>query len=157
MFRACPIIMFILRNMIYLNIDKQKEMIENVKKELKEVHQISHLELSEKQFKSVNDWLKQPIDIRTMIGSETNMIMIDSMKEMNEREDPGNIITEIMKDFIEIKENANGRSFCSKLDIMLKEQEELTNAPNDIDSNIQKRFEDDVTPFSDPFPDSPSV
>ncbi|CAF4512239.1 unnamed protein product, partial [Didymodactylos carnosus] len=101
----------------------------------------------DKQFKSLSDWVKQATDIWTTIDSYNNMIMIDSIKEINEREDLGNIITEIMKDFIELKQNANETSFCSKLETMLKEQEELINTPNNIDSDIQKQFEDEERSF----------
>jgi hypothetical protein len=46
-FKTRPIIMFVLRNMMDLNVNKQREMIDNIKKELKEVSELSKLKLNQ--------------------------------------------------------------------------------------------------------------
>ena len=201
-----PVIIFILRNMMDLNVDKQREMIANVKKALKEVIELSKLELSQvldfkeekafflmlsafnkdsvynkgkelfqtsstnakfaalvqdlrektfaeadsfdKKFQSLSDWVKQATEVWTTIDLFNDMLMIDSIKEINERKELGDIITKIMENLIE--PHPSKTSFRSKLEEILETQEELMNASGDlVDATIYQQFDVEEESFKE--------
>ncbi|CAF0951811.1 unnamed protein product [Adineta steineri] len=202
-FKTRPIIIFILRNMMDLNVDKQREMIDSIKKELIEVTELSKLELNqvldfkeekafflmlsafnkdyiynkteelfqrsttnikfaklsqdlrekifdeanvpEPKFKSLSDWVKQASDIWETIDLYNDMIMIESVKEINERKELGDLITMIMEKYIE--PNPAKTSFRSKLEAILSEQENMTDDSLLAESNVEQRFENESELF----------
>ncbi|CAF3908911.1 unnamed protein product, partial [Adineta steineri] len=202
-FKTRPIIIFILRNMMDLNVDKQREMIDSIKKELIEVTELSKLELNqvldfkeekafflmlsafnkdyiynkteelfqrsttnikfaklsqdlrekifdeanvpEPKFKSLSDWVKQASDIWETIDLYNDMIMIESVKEINERKELGDLITMIMEKYIE--PNPTKTSFRSKLEAILSEQENVTDDSLLAESNVEQRFENESELF----------
>ncbi|CAF1178055.1 unnamed protein product [Adineta steineri] len=204
-FKTRPIIIFILRNMMDLNVDKQREMIDSIKKELIEVTELSKLELNqvldfkeekafflmlsafnkdyiynkteelfqrsttnikfaklsqelrekifdeanvpEPKFKSLSDWVKQASDIWETIDLYNDMIMIESVKEINERKELGDLITMIMEKYIE--PNDAKTSFRSKLEAILSDQEKVTDDPLLAESNVEQQFEDESEYFRD--------
>ncbi|CAF2060212.1 unnamed protein product [Rotaria magnacalcarata] len=194
--------------MMDLNVDKQKEMVDSVKKELKEVGKLCQLELNEvldfkeekafflmltafnkdsvynrdkelfqksttnakfaeltqdlrkiifdeatimgkngKKFKSLSDWVKHATEIWSTLNLFNNILMIDSIKEINERKELGEIITLIMKNFIE--PNQKKTSFRSELDKILEEQEAIVNASDNFGSHVEKRFDDEEQIFKE--------
>ncbi|CAF4833807.1 unnamed protein product, partial [Rotaria sp. Silwood1] len=206
-FKTRPVIIFILRNMMDLNVDKQKEMIDSVKKELKEICVLSQLELTQvldfkeekafflmltafnkdsvynrdkelfqksttnakfaeliqdlrkivfdeatiiskngKKFKSLSDWVKHATEIWATLNLFNNIFMIESIKEINERKELGEIITFIMRNFIEPNEEKT--SFRSKLDAILVEQEATVNASHNFDSDVEQRFDEEELNFT---------
>ncbi|CAF3689900.1 unnamed protein product [Rotaria socialis] len=207
-FKTRPIIIFILRNMMDLNVDKQKEMVDNVKKELEEVSKLCQLELTQvldfkeekafflmltafnkdsvynrdkelfqksttnakfaeliqdlrkiifdeatliskngKKFKSLSDWVKHATEIWATLNLFNSIIMIESIKEINERKELGEVITLIMKTFIEPNEEKT--SFRSKLDEILLEQEVSVNTTHNIDFDVEQRFDEEERNFTD--------
>ncbi|CAF1228226.1 unnamed protein product [Rotaria sordida] len=199
-FKTRPIIIFVLRNMMDLNINKQREMIDNVKKELQEVTELTKLNLSqvldfkeekafflmftafnkdfvynkgeelfqksttnikfaklsqelrekifaeanisEPKFKSLSDWVKQASDVWETIDLYNDMIMMESVKEINERKELSDIITKIIEVYIEPNETKT--SFRSKLEVILTEQEELMDNPSYVFSNVEQQFDNEM-------------
>ncbi|UJR18637.1 hypothetical protein I4U23_005545 [Adineta vaga] len=207
MFKTRPIIIFILRNMMDLNVDKQKEMIDSIKRELKEVSELCQVDLAqvldfkeekafflmltafnkdsiynkdkelfqtsttnakfaeliqdlrkivfdeavivsknEKKFKSLTDWVKQATEIWATLNLFNSILMIDSIKEINDRKELGEIITRIMQNYIE--PNAEKTSFRSKLEIILTEQEAVVNYSDNFDCDVEQRFEEEEQIFT---------
>ncbi|CAF1000649.1 unnamed protein product, partial [Didymodactylos carnosus] len=66
--------------------------------------------------------------------------MIDSIKEINQRTELGEIITKIMKDLIEGK-------FRPELDEIILKQEKLIDIPYTMDADIENSFDDKETLF----------
>ncbi|CAF3900507.1 unnamed protein product [Rotaria sp. Silwood1] len=204
-FTTRPIIIFILRNMMDLNVNKQREMIDTVKKELKEVSELSKLTLSQvldfkeekafflmlsafykdfvynkseelfqksttntkfaklsqelterifseakapdPRFKSLSDWVKQASEIWKTIDLYNDIIMIESIKEINERKELSDIVTKIMETLIEPSDEQT--SYRSKLETILTQQEKLINNSSPVDSDVEQRFENETKIFQE--------
>ncbi|CAF4012059.1 unnamed protein product [Rotaria sp. Silwood1] len=178
-FTTRPIIIFILRNMMDLNVNKQREMIDTVKKELKEVSELNFVynkseelfqksttntkfaklsqELTERifseakapdpRFKSLSDWVKQASEIWKTIDLYNDIIMIESIKEINERKELSDIVTKIMETLIEPSDEQT--SYRSKLETILTQQEKLINNSSPVDSDVEQRFENETKIFQE--------
>ena len=197
--RIRPMIMFVLRNMMDLDVNKQKETINNVKKELKEISKLSGLELSQVlnfqeekafflmftafnkdfvynkgkelfqqsrtnfkfatltlelrekifneantsqlMFRSLSDWVKRASEIWKTIDLYDNLMMIESIKEINERKELSDIMTNIIQTNIEPIDGET--SFRSKLEKILTNDPIPTDVEAQFDS-LKKGFEEKV-------------
>lgn len=202
-FKTRPIIIFVLRNMMDLNVDKQREMIDNIKKELKEVSELTELKLNQvldfkeekafflmftafnkdfvynkneelfqisttnvkfaklsqelrgkvfaeantpdPKFKSLSDWVKQASDIWQTLDMYSDMIMIESVKEINDRKELSDIITNIM--IIHIEPNDAKTSFRSRLETILMKEETGMDSPSYVFSNVEQQFNTESESF----------
>ena len=193
-------IMFVLRNMMDLDINKQKDTINSVKKELKEISELSQVlsfkeekafflmftafnkdfvydknveifqqsrtnlkfatlsrELREKifnkantshpMFRNLSDWVKKASAIWRIIDLYDNLMIIESIKEINERKELGGIMTEIIDEPI-----SGETSFRSKLQKILTEKPIPTDAEQQFNNlrevykaQILQRFKNETT------------